>query len=217
MQNEILFLDSERKRIRKISKYEKQLSRQGYVHIAGVDEAGRGPLAGPVVAAACIVPKSFFIPLVNDSKQLTPKVREELYRKLMQVDGLYFGTGIVSVERIDEINILQATLEAMQNAVRSLPVMPDYVLVDGNQLPKWEFPTLGIVQGDALSVSIAAASIIAKVTRDRIMVELAREWPMYGFCRHKGYGTPEHVKAIARWGLCPHHRKTFHVREDLYC
>jgi ribonuclease HII len=192
-----------------MSLQERRLRKQGYLSIAGVDEAGRGPLAGPVVAAACILPPKFLLEHLNDSKQLTAEVREELFAQLRANPDVFYGIGLVSTERIDAINILRATFEAMQIAVKNLSQPPDYLLIDGNQLPTFDVPCEGMIQGDAYSVSIAAASILAKVTRDHLMLEEAKRWPQYGFEQHKGYGTPQHLEAIKRFGPCPLHRKTF--------
>jgi ribonuclease HII len=199
----------ERKRLNKMSLIERRLYKQGYFQIAGIDEAGRGPLAGPVVAAACVLPPKFLLPRLNDSKLLTPEVREELFSLLTSNFHVFYGVGIVLPDRIDAINILRATFEAMQNAVRNLPYPPDYLLIDGNQLPAFDYPHEGVVQGDAFSVSIAAASIIAKVTRDHIMDQEAIKWPEYGFEHHKGYGTEQHLAALSQFGPCPIHRKTY--------
>ena len=192
-----------------MSLYEKQLLAQGYQKIAGIDEAGRGPLAGPVVAAACILPQGLLFENLNDSKQLSEEEREVLFHSITSCTGLLYGLGIVDVETIDRINILRATHLAMQRAVASLSQKPDYLLIDGNQLPFFEIPSAGIVKGDAKSVSIAAASILAKVTRDRMMTELDVQWPNYGFKQHKGYGTEQHTQAIQKWGPCPIHRRSF--------
>lgn len=174
--------------------------------IAGVDEAGRGPWAGPVVAAAVIFfgkpPKG-----INDSKQLTAEAREALFPKIQAV--AHVGVGIIGVESIDDLNIYHATHAAMCEAVRNLPSTPAAVLVDGNRYPKFEVPAEALVGGDALSLSIAAASIIAKVTRDRIMSELAPVFPEYAWQRNKGYGTPEHVVALKQYGVTCHHRRSF--------
>lgn len=205
----------ERKRLTKMSLYERRLREMGYSVIAGVDEAGRGPLAGPVVAAACILPPDFLLTDLNDSKQVTPEGREHLFTSLTTTTGVYYGVGIIGVDRIDHINILRATFEAMQEAVRQLPKPPDYVLIDGNQLPDMPYPSAGIVEGDAFSISIAAASIIAKVTRDHLMNEEALKWPQYGFEKHKGYGTPQHLEALRRYGPCPLHRKSFEPVKSL--
>ena len=212
------FDQREQKRLQKMSLYEEKLRKQGFCKIAGIDEAGRGPLAGPVVAAACILPPGFLLNRLNDSKQVSPEVREILFHEITTAKDVFFGIGIVSTERIDEINILRATFEAMQIAVQNLPHVPDYLIIDGNQLPIFPYPREGIVKGDALSLSIAAASILAKVTRDRIMLELAPKYPEYGFEQHKGYGTPQHMEAIFRYGPCPIHRKTFEpIKTILSC
>lgn len=175
--------------------------------VAGVDEAGRGPLAGPVVAAAVILDPDNIPPGIADSKALEPEVREELFAQIMVTSKV--GVGVASVARIDKHNILNATLWAMRQAVRQLDPKPRVALVDGNRPPKLPCDTQCIVQGDAKCLSIAAASIIAKVTRDRMMVELGRAFPGYGFERHKGYSTPEHFAAIDRLGVTRHHRRSF--------
>lgn len=178
--------------------------------ICGIDEAGRGPLAGPVVAAAVVWPLGASeLPGVDDSKKLSARKRELLFPKIM--DGaLAVGVGIIDEGRIDEINILQATFEAMRQAVAGLGVRPDRLLVDGNrEIPGIDIDQVAIVHGDATEYSIAAASIIAKVTRDRIMIEYDKLYPEYGFARHKGYGTQAHMDAISTYGPCPIHRKTF--------
>jgi len=200
---------SELSRLQAISIHEKELSNAGYLRIAGIDEAGRGPLAGPVVAAACILGKDSLFAHLNDSKQLTAKIRERLYLEITNDPVVQFGIGIIDVETIDRINILQATLLAMQKAVQALKVSPDCILIDGKQAPCFAIRTLTLIKGDSLSISIAAASILAKVTRDRIMDELDYEWPHYGFKKHKGYGTEEHLTALAKFGPCPIHRKSF--------
>ena len=201
--------EAEISRLRKMCKFENRLKREGFSLIAGVDEAGRGPLAGPVVAAACILPPKVFFEHLNDSKKLTPEMREELYAKITMHPDVHFGVGVIDEETIDRVNILQATFLAMGKAVHELKIIPDYLLVDGNRAPKFERPALTIVKGDGHSVSIAAASVIAKVTRDRMMVEFDKKWPEYGFKRHKGYGTEEHFEAIEKFGPCPIHRKSF--------
>jgi ribonuclease HII len=183
--------------------------------IAGVDEAGRGPLAGPVVAAAVIFPPEVFIAGVNDSKALTPERREELFPVItLAAEGI--GIGIVDHETIDEINILQATLLAMKIAVGKLKPVPDHCVVDGTMLPGIRMPATPMVGGDRACFSVAAASIVAKVTRDRLMQELDREFPQYGFARHKGYGTREHMAALRKFGPSPVHRKSFRMpgKED---
>jgi ribonuclease HII len=189
-------------------RYEQDLWQSGALRVAGVDEAGRGPLAGPVVAAAVIFPVRCVLAGVDDSKKLSPGRREELYAEI-QTRALGIGVGIVDNEEIDRINILQATFKAMRVALDSLAVPPDHVLVDGNRFAAGALPFTTIVHGDALCQAIAAASIIAKVTRDRIMCEQDALYPAYGFARHKGYGTAEHRAAIAQHGLCIIHRRSF--------
>ena len=178
-------------------------------HIAGVDEAGRGPLAGPVVAAAVIFPKEFVMYGVDDSKKLSARKREELFIMISQ-QAMSVGVGIIDHKVIDRINILQATHLAMQRALENLAVKPDYVLVDGNSFKHDTLRFQNIIGGDAKSFTIAAASIIAKVTRDRLMCELDAYFPQYGFAQHKGYGTPQHIEAIRTYGICEIHRKSFH-------
>jgi ribonuclease HII len=193
--------------------YENLCTTRGFNCIAGVDEAGRGPLAGPVVAAAAILTQPLHESLVglNDSKQLTEKQRDFFFRALVEELRVPHGVGIVSVETIDRINILQATHLAMQQALDALPVRPDHALVDGRPVPSLTVPHTAIVDGDALSYSIAAASVIAKVTRDRLMRELHQQFPQYNFAQHKGYGTKEHIALILQHGACPAHRKTFKI------
>jgi len=188
---------------------ERALWTQSIEHIAGVDEAGRGPLAGPVVAAAVIFPKEFVIDSVDDSKRLSSKKREELFFMISQ-QAMSVGVGIIDHNVIDRINILQATHLAMQKALESLTIKPDYVLVDGNSFKHDTLRFQNIINGDAKSFTIAAASIIAKVIRDRLMCELDSRFPQYGFARHKGYGTHQHIEAIRNYGLCEIHRKSFH-------
>ncbi|MBR5270552.1 MAG: ribonuclease HII, partial [Clostridia bacterium] len=175
---------------------------------AGVDEAGRGPLAGPVYAAAVILPQDFIIEGLNDSKKLTEKRREELYDVIIQ-NAVAYSIFSVDEKRIDEINILNATYEAMNGAVNSLSVVPDYVLIDGNSIKGMEIEYETVVKGDAKSASIAAASILAKVARDRYITEIAATYPQYGFEKHKGYGTAAHTEAILKYGPSPIHRRTF--------
>jgi ribonuclease HII len=188
---------------------ERTLWQQGIKDIAGVDEAGRGPLAGPVVAAAVIFPREFTINGVDDSKKLSAAKREELFT-LITENAVSFGIGIVDHEIIDDINILQATFMAMRNALGSLAVRPEHVLVDGKMFKHETLIIQNVIDGDAKSFTIAAASIIAKVTRDRLMYEMDARFPQYGFARHKGYGTPQHIEAIRTYGLCEIHRKSFH-------
>ena len=187
---------------------EKSFWSNGIEFVAGVDEAGRGPLAGPVVSAAVVLRNGDYIEGVDDSKKLSSKKREILFEEI-KVRALYFGIGIADESYIDEHNILNATFYSMKQAVDKLEHKPEYVLVDGNRVPDWEYPSRAIVKGDSLSMSIAAASIIAKVTRDRIMVEYDRSYPAYAFARHKGYATRYHMNAIKQEGLCPIHRRTF--------
>lgn len=192
-----------------MSIHENRLTQDGYQRIAGIDEAGRGPLAGPVYAAACILPRGTIFRGLNDSKQLTAGQRESLYKKLLKTEGVFFGLGITTTAEIDQINILQATLLAMQRAVQAIAIVPDYLLIDGNKAPRFDIPSETIVDGDCLSISIAAASVIAKVLRDRHMKDLGLRWPQYGFAKHKGYATKDHIEAIKKWGPCPEHRMTF--------
>lgn len=174
----------------------------------GVDEAGRGPLAGPVCAAAVILPFGLEIEGLNDSKKLTDKKRRQLF-DIIKKEAVAYGIALVDEKRIDEINILQATFEAMREAVSRLTVTPELVLVDGNRDPKLSVPAMTVVKGDARSANIAAASILAKVTRDRLMEELAQKYPQYGFEIHKGYGTQKHYDALREYGPCEIHRMTF--------
>jgi ribonuclease HII len=192
--------------------YEKKYWQHGIEFIAGVDEAGRGPLAGPVVAAAAIFPYGSIIEGVNDSKKLTKKKREYLFHKIHE-QALAIGVGLVSHEVIDRINILQASFLAMNKAIENLKIKPNQLLVDGNFFRHEKYPVENIIKGDSLSHSIAAASIIAKVTRDALMVELNEQYPEYGFAQHKGYGTKAHIEAIRKYGYSPIHRKSFHVEQ----
>lgn len=192
--------------------YDSEIRQQGCGVLCGVDEAGRGPLAGPVVAGAVILPDGVEIVGLNDSKKLSEKKRENLYDMILE-KALYYGIGYASHEEIDEINILNATYLAMRRAVENLlaqgAVGIDLLLVDGNRDPKIGYPTRTLVKGDGTSASIAAASILAKVTRDREMLQLDQEYPAYGFAKHKGYPTKAHYQAIEENGICPIHRKTF--------
>ncbi len=208
--------ESELSRLHAMSENERRLKSQGFLHIAGVDEAGRGPLAGPVVAAACILPDGALFSHLNDSKQLTSEERETLFAKITTYPNLIYGIGIVDVRTIDRINILQATFLAMRQAVQSLLICPDYILVDGNQWPHLDIPGEPIIEGDSLTMSIAAASIIAKVTRDRLMRELDAEYPEYGFKQHKGYATEQHLAAIQKHGPCPIHRRSFDPVKSMF-
>ena len=186
---------------------EKELACRQCAPVAGIDEAGRGPLAGPVVAAAVILDDKRRPRGIRDSKMLTPEAREDLYHRIVKTSA--FGVGIADVERIDRDNILRASLWAMTQAVKALGVRPAFALVDGNMLPELDCAGEAIIDGDALCVSIAAASIIAKVTRDRLMIELAQEFPHYGFAQHKGYCTEAHLIALKAHGPTPHHRRSF--------
>ncbi len=176
--------------------------------LAGVDEAGRGPVAGPVVAAAVIFDKETFIPDIGDSKKISEKKREELYDEIYE-KALAVGVGIVSVDEIEKINILNAALKAMKLAVKKLNIAPDFILIDGNKTFECSIPTECVVKGDDKSFAIGAASIVAKVTRDRIMRELDLRFPQYFWKKNKGYGTKEHVEAIKKYGVSEHHRKSF--------
>ena len=195
--------------------FETIVRRQGYARVAGIDEAGRGPLAGPVVAAAVVLPPGIVIPGVTDSKKLSEGKRESLFSVIME-QALAVGVGIADNQLIDRINILQATLHAMREAVAALVIAPDYLLIDGITPVPLSIPQKTIKKGDSASLSIAAASIIAKVTRDRLMVEFENEFPGYGLAGHKGYGCASHLDAIARLGPSPIHRTTFRgVREHV--
>lgn len=188
--------------------YEKEAARNGYTHICGVDEAGRGPLAGPVCAAAVILPEGCIIEGVNDSKKLTEKKREALFDVIIETAvscSIAFGT----VEEIERDNILAATMNTMRRAVDGLSVKADFAMIDGNRIPPLDIPARCIVGGDAKSMSIAAASILAKVSRDRLMLKYAEQYPEYAFEKHKGYGTKLHVERILEYGECPIHRPSF--------
>ena len=198
--------DEERARLTAMRVYEHEYEAQGLV--CGIDEAGRGPLAGPVVAAAVILPRDIDIYYLNDSKKLTERRRELLYEEIME-KAVAVGVGLVGPQRIDEINILQATYEAMREAIRNLGVAPDILLNDAVTIPEVFIPQVPIIKGDAKSISIGAASIIAKVTRDRLMAEYDELMPEYGFASNKGYGSAEHIAAIKKYGASPIHRMTF--------
>ncbi len=193
-------------RTESIKKYEKEYDK--YLYICGIDEVGRGPLAGPVVAGAVILPKDCDILYINDSKKLSAAKREELYDEIME-KAVATGLGFVSPERIDEINILQATYEAMRQAISKLDPQPDLLLNDAVTIPGVEIKQVPIIKGDAKSISIGAASIIAKVTRDRLMEEYDHMFPQYGFASNKGYGSAEHIAAIKEYGPTPIHRRSF--------
>ena len=199
-------LEKELARLEAMKEFEREYD--GCSLICGVDEPGRGPLAGPVAAGAVVLPKDCTILYLNDSKKLSEKRREELFLEIRE-KAVSYSVGIVGPERIDEINILQATYEAMRQAVSGLGVVPDLLLNDAVTIPELAIPQVPIIKGDAKSVSIAAASILAKVTRDHLMEEYDRQFPQYGFAKHKGYGTAAHVAAIREFGPCPIHRRSF--------
>lgn len=190
--------------------FEEGIWKTGVVHIAGIDEAGRGPLAGPVVAAAVIFSPSTRIDGVDDSKKLSAKEREEVFQNITG-QALSYGVGVVSHHMIDEINIYRATLRAMAEAVSRLSVIPQHLLIDGPRYQKSVIPFTPIIDGDAKSCSIAAASIVAKVTRDKMMSAYDNVYPRYGFAQHKGYGTPQHLEALRKFGPCEIHRKSFRM------
>jgi ribonuclease HII len=188
---------------------ERALRARGFLLVAGVDEAGRGPLAGPVVAAAVILPEDFALDGLTDSKKVSAPKREKIYAILTATAEILWAVAEASVEEIDRLNILRATHLAMARAIQGLPSKPDHALVDGLPVRGLPVEHTAVVEGDTLSLSIAAASIIAKVTRDRLMVELDTRFPQYGFARHKGYGVREHLEALRNHGPCPAHRRTF--------
>ncbi len=200
-------LKAERRRLEAMSRYEILARSKGFLHIGGIDEAGRGPLAGPVVAACVILPEGCFIEKLNDSKKISPRMRDILFDKIKK-EAVSYGIGMVQSEEIDKINILNATKKAMMMAVSELSVHPDYLIVDAVSLPV-QIQQLSIPKADSLSASVAAASIIAKVTRDRWMLDMHQQYPQYGFDQHKGYGTCFHRDAIREYGLCPIHRRSF--------
>lgn len=206
--NSVILLE-EQQRLCDLTRFEEEARQQGYRCIAGIDEAGRGPLAGPVAAAACIIPPGIFFCGIDDSKKLSAARREMLFEQITGRKGVIYSVCIVSPAEIDRINIYQATIRAMLDAIAALSVFPDYLLVDGMQLSHPVIPCKKIIRGDSKSQSIAAASIIAKVTRDRIMEKFHDCWPLYGFKDHKGYGTEQHLAAIEAHGPCPIHRMTF--------
>lgn len=188
--------------------YEKAAREEGFQAVCGVDEAGRGPLAGPVFAAAVILPENCAIEGINDSKKLTPKKREKLFDEICS-NAVSYGIGFATEGEIDSINILQATFLAMKRAVDAMTIKPDLALVDGNRMPDLGVETRTIIKGDALCASIAAASILAKVSRDRLLCQIDEIYPEYGFAQHKGYGTAYHLEMLKKCGPCPVHRKTF--------
>lgn len=188
--------------------FEKEALAKGYKSVCGVDEAGRGPLAGPVCAAAVILPEGVIIDGVNDSKKLSEKKRESLF-DVIREQALSYSIAYATVDEIEEINILNATMLAMRRAINGLEIKADYAMIDGNKIPPLDVDAECIVKGDAKSMSIACASILAKVSRDRLLYKYAEEYPMYGFDKHKGYGTKVHREAILKYGPCPYHRKSF--------
>lgn len=199
-------LEQEKERLKQMREFEREYEHLGY--ICGIDEVGRGPFAGPVVAGAVILPPDCEILYVNDSKQLSEKMREQLYDEIME-KAVSVAVGYASPQRIDEINILQATYEAMREAVSKLDVTPQILLNDAVTIPQITIPQVPIIKGDAKSISIAAASIVAKVTRDRLMREYDKIMPEYGFASNKGYGSKEHIEAIKKYGPTPIHRRSF--------
>ena len=198
--------EKELARMEELKKYEREYS--ACAHICGIDEVGRGPLAGPVVAGAVILPQNCDILYINDSKKLSEKKREELYEVILE-KAVAVGLGYSTPKRIDEINILQATYEAMREAVGQLSIVPDLLLNDAVTIPEVAIRQVPIIKGDAKSISIGAASIVAKVTRDRLMVQYDEVYPAYGFAANKGYGAQMHIEALKKYGPCPIHRKTF--------
>ncbi len=205
--------EADRQKFEDMSIHEERLRSEGYNLICGIDEAGRGPLAGPVVVGAVILDQDTYIRGLDDSKKLSEKKREELF-EIIQEESIAVGVGIVNNQRIDQINILQATYKAMRQAVQDLDCKPDYLLVDAETIPNINIPQAGIVEGDSHSISIAAGSIIAKVTRDRMMLDYHLEYPEYNFASHKGYGTQEHIQALEKHGVTPIHRFSFKIVKE---
>ena len=187
---------------------EQELHERGYKYVCGIDEAGRGPLCGPVFAAACILPDGLYIEGLNDSKKLTEKKREKLF-DIIKEEAIAYCIASASVEEIDELNILEADLLAMRRAIDGLSVKADFAIIDGNVARDFQIPAAPVIKGDATSMSIAAASVLAKVARDRICIDLDREYPQYGIAKHKGYGTKAHMDALREHGPSPIHRKKF--------
>lgn len=204
---------AEKQRIEGLLTEERELWGKGYLYVAGLDEVGRGPLAGPVMAAACILPARFDLPGLNDSKKLSESKREQLFEQIKS-QALGYAIGSAEPAEIDVLNILQATKLAMKRAIEGLKLRPHFLLIDALELPQIKLPQKGIIRGDSLSASIAAASILAKVTRDRWMTELHTIYPEYGFDRNKGYGTKEHMEALKVYGPCPIHRRSFAPVEE---
>ena len=201
--------EKEEIRLKELKKQEDELRKRGFNKICGIDEAGRGPLAGPVVVASVIMPADSMIEGVNDSKKISEKKREKLYDQILE-EAISYGVGIIGQDEIDEINILNATKKGLTMSLKELTVKPDLIIVDAlTHIDTMGIPYESIIKGDAKCYSISAASIIAKVTRDRIMREWDKVYPEYGFEKHKGYGTSAHIEAIKKYGLCPIHRKSF--------
>lgn len=198
-------------RVNEMWAIEREKNAQGYKLIAGVDEAGRGPLAGPVCVAAVILPDNAYLEKINDSKKLTDKVKDKLYDQIKEI-AIAYSIVLVSHEEIDRLNILYATFKGMCDAVDGLSVKPDYVLIDGNKISGMELPHECVVKGDSKSISIAAASILAKVTRDRYMMELDEKFPEYNFKKHKGYPTKDHYEALKKYGASDIHRRSFNLK-----
>ena len=198
----------ERERLDAMYVYERAAIAAGHAIVAGVDEAGRGPLAGPVAVAAVILPQECYLPHLNDSKKLSHAVREELFAQIIE-QAISYHVALMDADLIDRMNILQATRTGMYEAIAALTPAPDEVLIDAVELPKLSMPSQSIIKGDAKSASIAAASILAKVTRDHLMESYDIQYPNYGFAKHKGYGTQEHIDTIRKYGICPIHRKSF--------
>lgn len=205
---------AERIRLQEMYQYEVSCFQAGYRLVGGVDEAGRGPFVGPVSAACVILKQDFFLPGLNDSKKLSEPVREAMYEQILE-QSVAYGVAMVDHQTIDEINILNATKLAMCQAISQLQPVPDYLLTDYVELPMLEIPQLPLIKGDSKSASIAAASVLAKVTRDRYMREAAEQYPEYGFLKNKGYGTKQHITALLEYGPCPIHRRSF-IRKYLH-
>jgi ribonuclease HII len=206
---------AEGRRLRQMLKYESELWEQGFAFIAGVDEAGIGPMAGPVVAGAAVLPRDYRLRELDDSKKLDEATRRDLAERI-KADAVAWAMGFANVEEIDELNIYRAGLLAMRRAVEGLETKPDFILVDARTIPECAPPQRGVIRGDSLSASIAAASIIAKTARDAMMIELDRRYPGYGLAAHKGYATPQHFEALRKLGASPIHRRSFRpVREAL--
>lgn len=205
---------AERSRVEALYQYEYACIKEGRAVIAGIDEAGRGPLAGPVVVAAVILPPGLFLPKLNDSKKLSAKAREALYEQITK-EAVAVSRAVIDPATIDRVNIYQATIHGMYDAVFGLQPQPQQVLIDAVPLKELPMPSLSLIQGDSKSASIAAASIVAKVERDHLMDEYDKQYPQYGFARHKGYGTAEHVEALHTYGPCPIHRRSFEPVKSL--